>query len=536
MHLTFRTDASSQIGTGHAMRCLALAQAWQDAGGNASFVMVSCPPSLEDRLAREGIAVLHLAESIAPGSEADGHETAAIARESSTGECDDWVVVDGYHFGADYQQSLQALCLRLLFWDDAAHCPHYSADLVLNQNLGAEAHLYPSRSEHTRLLLGTRYAVLRREFRQLRAARKDVPAAAQNLLVTLGGSDPANLTPRVLTALDAVGTPLHVTVLVGGSATNLAEAEAAAASSRHAVRILRNAPNIAELMAQSDLAISAAGSTVWELCSLGVPSLLIAVADNQQPSAAAMQRAAAALVLPGPDFAPQDLAEKVSALLPDAATRLQLARRAHALVDGLGAARVVAHLLGQPEPATAGVHLRPVRPEDRDTLRQWRNLPEVRRYMMHPLEVAAADHERWFARMLANPAAHYHVIVRDGRDIGIIHLTALADASDICEWGFYVAQEDERGMGSASAAWFLALEEAFGPLGFREVRAEVLDHNAASLHLHRAFGFTELGALRQHAAEGGSATVFGFSLERAHWQLLRGEIAARLERRGLLPG
>ncbi len=182
------------------------------------------------------------------------------------------------------------------------------------------------------------------------------------------------------------------------------------------------------------------------------------------------------------------------------------------------------------------VTLRPVRPEDKNTLRDWRNLPEVRQYMMNPHEIPPKDHERWFEAMLANPAAHYRIIVRDGRDVGLIHLTALQENENICEWGFYIAEESERGKGSASAAWYLALEEAFGTLWFSEVHAEVLERNAASLHLHRAFGFTEIATLRQHnLPEGGTQLVIGFTLTQENWRETRDAIAQRLQERGLLP-
>ncbi len=376
MHLIFRTDASTQIGTGHVMRCLALAQAWQDAGGDASFIMAACPVVLEERLLSERIPVLHLTESITHGSEADAHETAAIARERGA----EWIVVDGYHFGTDYQQSLQSLGLRILFWDDNAHCPHYSADLVLNQNLQASRAMYPSIAPSTNLLLGSQYVALRREFNSYRNWQREIARFTWNILITMGGSDPANLTPRVIDALNTLSRPpsrvkshriadssptptgpddyvegrFDVTVIVGGSNENIADVEAAVARSKHDVTLIRNSPDMPELMATADLAISAGGSTAWELCLMGLPSVLIPAAENQIAGTQRLHELGGCMMIAsGAQFSPSELGLVLMPLTVSAHTRSILSRNARALVDGLGAERVIAHLLGKPEPAPA---------------------------------------------------------------------------------------------------------------------------------------------------------------------------------------
>ena len=158
MNLLFRTDASVGSGTGHVMRCLALAQALQDAGGHAIFAVADATPALEERLRMEKVE--HLRPKVIPGSPDDAKETVELAQKKNAS----WVVVDGYHFGAEYQSLLKAAGLKLLFVDDNGHGESYSADLVLNQNTHARPGLYRKRDPQTRLLLGPRYAMLRREF------------------------------------------------------------------------------------------------------------------------------------------------------------------------------------------------------------------------------------------------------------------------------------------------------------------------------------------------------------------------------------
>ncbi len=156
--LLVRADANTHIGTGHVMRCLALAQAWQDNGGTVTFLMTPGSPSLEQRICSEGMNVLTSIEQ--PGSEEDATITAEIAKKSESS----WVVVDGYQFGAEYQKILKAHNCRILFIDDYGHADHYYSDIVLNQNIYAGMSFYKNYEPYTRFLLGTKYALLRKEF------------------------------------------------------------------------------------------------------------------------------------------------------------------------------------------------------------------------------------------------------------------------------------------------------------------------------------------------------------------------------------
>src|SRR5271169_5127044 len=180
--LLFRADATVTSGTGHVMRCLALAQAWHDGGGRAVFAMADATPAVEERLQSEGFEVTRLVVRV--GSVADAEETAKLAHQHNAS----WAVVDGYGFGAEYQANLKSRGLKVLFIDDNGHAGHYSADLVLNQNVYAEEAPYRSRGLSTKLLLGPRFAMLRREFAAWREWRRENPAIVRKVLVTMGGS------------------------------------------------------------------------------------------------------------------------------------------------------------------------------------------------------------------------------------------------------------------------------------------------------------------------------------------------------------
>ena len=172
--LVVRADATVVMGTGHVMRCLALAQAWQDAGGSCVFAMAEPTPAVEERVAAEGIQVVRFRKTI-PGSSQDAAQLVELARAQGAA----WLVVDGYHFDAEYQRRLKDTELKLLWVDDNGESAHYYADLVLNQNAHARDGLYVHREPYTRLLLGPRYALLRREFARWRDWKREIaPLAA----------------------------------------------------------------------------------------------------------------------------------------------------------------------------------------------------------------------------------------------------------------------------------------------------------------------------------------------------------------------
>lgn len=258
--LIIRTDASTQIGTGHVMRCLALAQAWQDIGGQGIFVKVMESQSLDARLKSEGMEVVHLSAQL--GSTDDATQTADLAHQRNAS----WVVIDGYHFGAGYQQIIKDSGLRFLFVDDMGHADHYFADIVLNQNIHAHEGLYTNREPYTRLLLGTRYVQLHREFLKWQGWKREIPDVAHRVLVTLGGSDPHNMTLRVIQILNHIDIPnLDVKIVVGPSNPNIKSLQNAMLSAQCSMRILQSVKSMPELMAWADMAIISAGGTLWEL-------------------------------------------------------------------------------------------------------------------------------------------------------------------------------------------------------------------------------------------------------------------------------
>jgi UDP-2,4-diacetamido-2,4,6-trideoxy-beta-L-altropyranose hydrolase len=336
--LLIRADAGVRMGTGHVMRCLGLAQAWQDSGGRVTYAMAASSPGVVERLRGENIDVQSL--TTGPGSAADAIDTAGLAANLHS----DWIVLDGYHFDSDYQRLLKRSARRLLVLDDFGELPSYTADIVLNQDPIADERLYANRASETRLLLGTEYTFLRREFRLVPRTSRKFNSVARKLLVTMGGSDPDNVTEKVIQSLDGAAVEgLETIVLVGPSNPHGSSLEKAANACRTKVRLLHNPPDIPNLMAECDMAIVAGGSTLWELAYFYVPSIVLVLADNQETATALLHEQGACWRLgTGREASTGKLSAAITSLCRDATARANLGAALGATTDGRGAERVCA--------------------------------------------------------------------------------------------------------------------------------------------------------------------------------------------------
>jgi UDP-2,4-diacetamido-2,4,6-trideoxy-beta-L-altropyranose hydrolase len=335
----FRVEAGAGIGMGHFMRCYALAQTCRRLGHGAAFLSAGDHATLRTRLTAARVEAVKL--TAGHPHEADITETVHWVRAKGAA----WLVVDGYQFDAEYQKQLREAGCRFVAIDDDAVAERYYADVVLNQNLFSERLHYRCEGA-PRFLFGLRYALIRQEVLRERPARRSTARRARRLLVTFGGTDPRRQTLKVVEALRLVEADLEVRVALGpGVEGDDLRAALAAHESRHAVTVLHD-PDLPGLMAWADLAISAAGSTCWELACIGVPAIVVAVADNQRDIATGVEEAGIGKNLGWwESVTPAAIAAAVGALVDDAPARREMGRRGRALVDGRGAERVVAALL-----------------------------------------------------------------------------------------------------------------------------------------------------------------------------------------------
>lgn len=333
----FRANGSAQIGTGHVLRSLALAQAWKDEGGESVLLTGPDAPDAESWWVIEQFPVEHL--SVVTGSTEDAHITIKTLHRLDA----EWLVVDGFDFGEEYQQFVRENSSRMLVIDDHASLTHYDADIIVNHNVFASADMYRGRGNHAEVLSGLGYALLRRQFHNLKLPERPVPEIARRILVTMGGSDPLNVSAKVIEALKlSEVSDLHVTVLLGPANTHRDSIDKVAKGAPFTVVLQQNVIDMVTLLKDIDAAISAGGGTCAELALLRVPMLLLTIAENHAFTVEEYGRRR--LAVAGSwfhQYTPQSLALTIDAFVTDRPLRQTLASRAASQVNGNGATRIV---------------------------------------------------------------------------------------------------------------------------------------------------------------------------------------------------
>ncbi|HTG37981.1 UDP-2,4-diacetamido-2,4,6-trideoxy-beta-L-altropyranose hydrolase [Sphingomonas sp.] len=310
--IAFRTDASIEIGTGHVMRCLTLADALRAGGAACLFLCRAHDGHLIELIEARGHRVAELPPAAsAPSGVGDPahaawlgsgwHEDAVATRELLGPAGADWLVVDHYAIDARWERVLRSSVRRVLVMDDLADRPH-DCDLLLDPTLGRTQGAYRELvPDHAQLLLGPQHALLRPEFAAARvdSLRRREHPRLRRLLVTMGGVDKDNATGRVLDALDTcfADADIAVTVVMGPHAPWLAQVRHQVAQRRMPTQLLVGVSDMARLMSESDLAIGAAGGTSWERCCLGLPAFTLSLAQNQHEMSQSLEMAGAVIAM-----------------------------------------------------------------------------------------------------------------------------------------------------------------------------------------------------------------------------------------------
>ena len=307
MKTIFRVDASLQIGTGHVMRCLTLADALAAQGADCQFICRAHEGHLIEFIRSKGY-VLHTLPAEPLEAVLDGLAHSywlGVSQAQDAVACisivakqrPDWLVVDHYALDAQWENALALYCQKLMVIDDLADREH-ACQLLLDQTFGRTAGDYqPYVPASCQLLCGSEYALLRPEFAALRSYslhRRGRPMLRE-LLITMGGVDKDNATGQVLQALQYCRLPIDckITVVMGITAPWLDKVRSQANDMPWTTRVLVGVKEMAQLMADSDLAIGAAGATSWERCCLGLPTIMFVLASNQHLIAQGLERAGA---------------------------------------------------------------------------------------------------------------------------------------------------------------------------------------------------------------------------------------------------
>lgn len=428
--LLVRADGGPEIGSGHLARCFALAETWVRRGHPAVLMSDGPPAFWADRFRSAGVEVRD------PGEQSAGF---------------DWVVIDGYRLSAPVDDHK-----RVLRVDDFGRSSATPGSWVLDQNLGSAASLYP---ESVRQFLGPRYALIRRSIREV-ARAKALKDRGNRLLVSVGGAPSAEVQSLVESIVDDPA---------------LADVD---------VDVLDGTTDSVEAMRMADAAVTASGTTVWELLLVGVPMVLLVVADNQQEVAAALVDRGAALMggaVHGVD--PRAVAERAAAVLADEAIRRPLIAAGSELVDGRGSGRVISAMLADL------IDVRPVTTHDVERVYRWNNEPATRQASLNQEPIPWADHESWFARRLADETSHMYVGSVDGSDLGLVRFEPGPGDAVVS----VVIDPEYRGQGWASALIDAGCSRLRDESEVQSVTAQIRSSNHRSIEAFLAADFDHSG-------------------------------------------
>jgi UDP-2,4-diacetamido-2,4,6-trideoxy-beta-L-altropyranose hydrolase len=361
--VVLRADASLEIGTGHVMRCLALAEELRRRGADCEFICRELPGHLAPEIERRGFHVHLLVEGYRGRAEESRTDVAApsgyggwLGGVSQTDDADqvlatlagravDWLVIDHYALDKRWEAQLRSAARKIMVIDDLAERPH-ECDLLLDQNAarnpGDYKALVPIACE---VLCGPEFALLRPEFAELRSrslARR-ASAVVERILVSLGGVDKDNATGTVLDALNesSLSGETRIVVMMGRTAPWIEEVRRQAMALPFSVEVEVASTNVADLMAASDFAVGAAGSTSWERCCMGLPCAMVLMADNQEGAYAELQQAGAAVGVGRPEEIRVMLPKIINNILERPVLVRQMAVAAARICDGRGTEHVV---------------------------------------------------------------------------------------------------------------------------------------------------------------------------------------------------
>lgn len=490
MNVVIRADASQHIGSGHIMRCLVLARELREQGFCVKFACIPLCGNLIHHIECEGFAVVKLTEPnsiTTPKSDKDYlgwlQKTPEEDARDFLNQVDavDLVVTDHYAIQREWQSTIKReLNCYIVAIDDLLR--EHDADLLLDQTLGRKPSDYPA---VLRVLAGSEFALLAPYFKFVRQtaysrSRSDVKT---RILVSMGGVDNPNATLQVLEVI-AKRDDFEILVLLSPKAPHYSVVKNFCAQHR-SISHLDFAKNMAELMLQYDIAVGAPGTTAWERAALGLPSVLVPLADNQREIANQLVKNHAAICI-SLEALGNDLLDSIDCLNRD--WNGYVARNLR-LCDGLGVYRVSSHIVQLLNPDKCAVFLRNATKKDTNQVYTWQCHPNTRKYALNKTIPTYAEHCYWMNRKLQSVVDYFYVIVDDQqqKDVGVVRL-------DLQESGYYLVSifVDPKFYGKGIA--LKALKQVDLMHGHMFLEATVLEKNVASHKLFSKAGYTKLNS------------------------------------------
>jgi len=477
MQLGFRVGGGGNgVGLGHIMRCIAIAEAFREKNIDSTFVC-SNYPAVIPLIKMHGFAVDVLPLNTSPDT--DLQHTLQLLHDA------DIIIADDYGFPSSYLKGLSQNGQFIACLDDKMD-RHLAVDVVIGNAYATHEDYHEKISHHALLLSGPKYLPLRTEYRNV--IPREVKDKITRVLITCGGEDCLNVTQKVLDALQDE-REIVLVVLVGGAYPFYNELKTRLETSGLKFELHRNVENVMPIQQNVDVAITAAGTTVWELSAVGTPMVVIQTADNQSGTVEYIQKNQMGIVLGDHTNVEGKAIRSALHRLRDKKLREQLSKKCQSLISGNGSEHVCEALLNQYDKEK--VTLRRVEdknPDNSDSkqLWEWRNDPVTREMSRNSEWIPWELHRDWYVKTMQDPNevllfADYH-----GKQMGTVRFDV--EKKHSAEVSININPE-MRGNGLGRKLLGAACRYGFHKLGLKEIDAEIKEKNVASIHIFESVGF-----------------------------------------------
>ncbi len=496
MKIAIRVDSSLQIGSGHVMRCLTLA----DILKNDAEILFLCRP-------HEGNLIFHIREKgflvrvlEKPTGISDSNlihsEWLGATQKQEIDQClnllreeyFDWMIVDHYALDIVWQSAMKKYYKKLLVIDDLGDRKH-SCDVLLDQNHGSNQRKYYNLvPKKCLLLMGPEFALLREEFAKMRnkSLKRRLDPVLKKILINLGGVDKKDQTTEILKRLNDcnLNNKIEIIVVLGQKAPHLNSVKDAANNSLYNVTVKTGVSEFAQLMSSADLAIGAGGTTTWERCCLGLPTIQLVIAENQRALTDALSSIEALIYL-------DSLDDIQSAIIMAQKNLKDLSINSLSLVDGMGAKRVASMICMS---NFCELNLTPYQCQSkRDLLSilKMRNDYRIRKWMNNKETISQNSHFNFVHNLFNKKDCRYLVLRENHKIIGTLNFTKINAINETAEFGLYAnpfLKEKGRGEKLINAAVIYAKEY----LHLCRLNLVVLPENKSAINLYKKFNFIEI--------------------------------------------
>ncbi|WP_024872839.1 UDP-2,4-diacetamido-2,4,6-trideoxy-beta-L-altropyranose hydrolase [Tolumonas lignilytica] len=492
----FRVDSSIDIGTGHVMRCLALADEFKNHEIKTHFICRDLPGNIHKLILTRGHSVtvlplLALYKSIAQENDYAGW--LQVTQEQDAQECISHlkqlnlpsrpiIIADHYALDKSWEVLIKNHSQLLIIIDDLVR--EHEADIIIDQTLGRSEKEYEKSSQCKTILVGSEYAMIRSQFYLKReesiCSHNERP---MNIFISMGGSDKDNILALILDELknNKILWIKKIAILINSTSSNYKQIEKITHQCNYDIELINFVDDMANFMSNYSLAIGAPGTTTWERATMGIPAVLIPIAENQQDITRVYKKYNAGEIL----FPNEIKNNLISALNKIKDNYEDLRNINYQITDGLGIRRIIYNIW--PLKAKDGVNVTICKAMYDDIMQvyEWQCQPQTRRYARNSKIPSLTEHIEWMTKRLHDPKCYFYIIKYGHEKVGVVRLDWVCP---LCYEISIFIDEKKKKLNIAKNALILVSELHLEV----DLIAIVLKENLASQMLFSSLNYTRL--------------------------------------------